>query len=71
VDHVRRLVQDQRAGVGLPGPTVDLDPYRMLPDRVAEELEAAGLVVHARLVREPDEKEKVPQAYLMANRRRA
>jgi len=68
---VRRLVHDQRAGVGLPGPTVDLDAYRMLPDRVAEELDAAGLAVHARLVREPDEKEKVPQAYLMANRRRA
>lgn len=50
------------------GHTVSLDFYRRSPDRVAELLEQAGLVVDARLLREPDETEKVPQAHLLAHK---
>lgn len=50
------------------GHKISLDAYRLLPDRVAEQLSAVGLTVHARLVRDPDETEKVPQAYLMARK---
>jgi SAM-dependent methyltransferase len=48
------------------GHAVSLDAYRLSPDRVEELLREAGLVVHARLVREPAGPEKVPQAYVMA-----
>lgn len=50
------------------GHAVSLDVYRWSPDRVAELLEQAGLVVDARLLREPDETEKVPQAHLLARK---
>lgn len=49
--------------------TVSLDAYRLPPDRVAELLTQAGLVVYARLLREPEQPEKVQQAYLLARRR--
>jgi hypothetical protein len=48
------------------GHTVSLDAYRLPPDRVSELLARSGLFVHARLVREPDGRESVPQAYLLA-----
>ncbi|GIH12256.1 class I SAM-dependent DNA methyltransferase [Rugosimonospora africana] len=50
------------------GQAVSLDAYRLPPDRVADLLSQAGLVMVARLVREPDETEKVPQAHLLARR---
>jgi len=43
-----------------------LHAYRLHPDRVAGQLRDAGFVVHARLLREPGEREKTPQAYLLA-----
>jgi SAM-dependent methyltransferase len=48
------------------GHAVSLDAYRLPPDRVTELLARSGLFVHARLVREPDGRESVPQAYLLA-----
>jgi SAM-dependent methyltransferase len=48
------------------GHAISLDFYRLSPDRVAGLLEQAGFVVDARLLREPDETEKVPQAHLLA-----
>jgi SAM-dependent methyltransferase len=54
------------------GHVVSLDFYRFQPDRVAQRLGEAGLAVFARLLREPDETEKVQQAYdLPGNRRRS
>jgi SAM-dependent methyltransferase len=50
------------------GHAVSLDAYRLSPDHVAELLRQAGLAVHARLVREPDEPEKLQQAYLLARK---
>lgn len=51
------------------GQPISLDAYRLPPDRTATLVERAGLVVHARLVREPNRPaEKVPQACLMARR---
>ncbi|MET9653800.1 class I SAM-dependent methyltransferase [Streptomyces sp. NPDC006460] len=51
------------------GHEVALDVYRWPADRIAEFLEAAGLVVTARLVREPaDATEKSPQAILTARK---
>jgi SAM-dependent methyltransferase len=50
------------------GHPVSLDAYLLSPDRVAEQLSHAGLVVHARLVREPERREKHPQAVVMARR---
>lgn len=50
------------------GHSVSLDAYRMDPDETTDLLAAAGLVVKARLVREPDASEKVPQAYLIAQK---
>ncbi|HEY3140089.1 MAG TPA: class I SAM-dependent methyltransferase [Acidimicrobiales bacterium] len=50
------------------GHAISLDAYRLAPDRVAELLNQAGLVVHARLLREPHEPEKVQQAYLLARK---
>jgi hypothetical protein len=40
--------------------------HRCSPDRVTDLLRRAGFRVDARLVREPDEAEKVLQAYLLA-----
>lgn len=50
------------------GHALSLDAYRLPSDRVAELVGQAGLVVVARLVREPEEPEKVPQAYLLAHK---
>lgn len=50
------------------GHAVALDAYRMLPERLAGQLEQAGLPVTARVVREPEPPETVPQAYLLARR---
>lgn len=50
------------------GHPVSLDVYRFPPDLVAELLGRAGLVEVARLVREPDEREKTPQGFLLARK---
>ncbi|MEV5599713.1 class I SAM-dependent methyltransferase [Streptomyces sp. NPDC052496] len=53
------------------GRQVSLDFHRRQPDRMAALLEAAGLPVYARLVRERDEgkfAERTPQACLMARK---
>ncbi len=51
------------------GHAVSLDGYRWPPDRVAEMLSQAGLVVRAQLLREPDEAvETTRRAYLLARR---
>jgi len=50
------------------GHDLSLDAYRLSPDRVSELLRDSGFVVSARLVREPDEPEKTPQAYLFAEK---
>ncbi|MDX6316100.1 MAG: hypothetical protein QOF44_5564 [Streptomyces sp.] len=42
--------------------------YRLPPDRVTELLGRAGIVVDARLVREPKGAEKTPQAFLLARK---
>ena len=47
------------------GHTVSLDAYRFSPDDIAELLDRAGLVVHARMLREPETLEKVQQAVLL------
>ncbi|MYV65571.1 methyltransferase domain-containing protein, partial [Streptomyces sp. SID2131] len=52
------------------GHEVALDVYRRSPDRIAELLAGAGLVESARLVREPDPREKSPQGFLLARRPR-
>ena len=51
------------------GHTVALDVYRLEPDRVTGQLEAAGFEVTARIVREPVEPEQQRQAYLLARKR--
>jgi SAM-dependent methyltransferase len=50
------------------GHSVSLDAYRLAPDQVAELLIQAGLVEHARLLREPETREKVQQAFLLARK---
>jgi ubiquinone/menaquinone biosynthesis C-methylase UbiE len=50
------------------GHPVSLVVRRRSPDQVAGLLRDAGLHVHARLVREPEQWEKCPQAYVMARR---
>ncbi|MEU7899257.1 class I SAM-dependent methyltransferase [Nonomuraea sp. NPDC049152] len=50
------------------GHAVTLDFYWQSPDLVEERLSEVGLVVEARLVREPDGTEKVKRAYLLARR---
>lgn len=50
------------------GHVVSLDFYRFQPDRVAQLLHEAGLAVIARLLREPDETERVQQAYVLARK---
>jgi SAM-dependent methyltransferase len=48
------------------GRALALDFHPLSPELVCELLERAGFVVDARLVREPDATEKVPQAHLLA-----
>lgn len=51
------------------GYAISLDFHRRHPDRVAELLSQAGLVVHARMLREPEEgTERTPQAYIVARK---
>ncbi|KAB1986961.1 class I SAM-dependent DNA methyltransferase [Streptomyces triticiradicis] len=50
------------------GHDVDLDVHRFPPERVAGLLRAAGLPEVARLVREADDREKTPQAFILARR---
>jgi len=50
------------------GHAVSLDAYRLSPETVSGMLRESGLVVNARLVREPDEPEKDQQAYLLARK---
>lgn len=49
------------------GHPVALDVHRHDPAAVEELLDGVGLVVHTRVVREPDEQESTRQAYLMAS----
>jgi ubiquinone/menaquinone biosynthesis C-methylase UbiE len=53
------------------GHTVSLDVFRLAPDRVTDQLEAAGFDITARIVREAIEPEKQQQAYLLARKRAA
>ena len=48
------------------GHVIELDFHRRRPERVAELLSAAGLLVRSQLVREPEEGERTAQAYLTA-----
>jgi SAM-dependent methyltransferase len=50
------------------GHDISLDAYRLSPDGIAELLDRAGLVVHTRVVREPDGPERTPQGYLLARK---
>jgi SAM-dependent methyltransferase len=50
------------------GHAVSLDAYRLSPETVCERLDRCGLDVRARVLREPDEPEKVRQAYLLARK---
>jgi SAM-dependent methyltransferase len=50
------------------GHAVQLTVHRRRPDLVAALLTEAGFRVHTRLVREPEGREKSPQAYLLAVR---
>ena len=53
----------------LGGYDVDLNSYRLDPDRLGERLTAAGFVVHAKLVREPRaDRENSPQGYVLARK---
>ena len=54
------------------GQAVSVDLHQRQPDTVAELLARAGLVVRARLIREPDDEgdftERTPQAFLLARK---
>ena len=50
------------------GHAISLDAYRMQPDQLAHQLESVGVHVHARVVRDPDDLESLPQAYLLARK---
>lgn len=50
------------------GHTVSLDFYLRPPQQVEDMLTQAGLPVHARLVRDPDDTERTARAYLLARR---
>jgi SAM-dependent methyltransferase len=50
------------------GHQVTLDVYRRQPETVARLLGAAGLTVHTRQIREPDESERTQQAMVLAHR---
>ncbi len=52
------------------GHSISLDAYRLDPNTVTDHLESAGLLVQARLVRQPDNSEKIPQAYLLSQKAR-
>jgi SAM-dependent methyltransferase len=50
------------------GHAVALDAYRLPPAGIEDQLTAAGLVTHTRIVRDPGPRESTPQAYLLARR---
>ena len=50
------------------GHAISLDAYRLPPGCVAGLLNQAGLAVHAQLLREPDQTEKIQQAYFLARK---
>ncbi|WP_345764565.1 class I SAM-dependent DNA methyltransferase [Diaminobutyricibacter sp. McL0608] len=50
------------------GHAISLDAWRLSPESVVRQLGEAGLEADARLVREPDAFEKVPQAFIVARR---
>ena len=50
------------------GHSISLDAYRMDPNDTADLMASAGFLVKARLVRQPDATEKIPQAYLLAEK---
>jgi len=50
------------------GHAISLDAYRMQPDQLAQQLDAAGMAVYARVVRAPEDPETEPQAYLLARK---
>jgi SAM-dependent methyltransferase len=50
------------------GHSISLDAWRLPPAVVTTLLEDAGLTVDARLVRRPDSREKVPQAFIVARK---
>jgi SAM-dependent methyltransferase len=50
------------------GHPVSYDAYLLAPDHIAELLRGAGMVVTARLIQEPDERLKRPQACLLARK---
>jgi ubiquinone/menaquinone biosynthesis C-methylase UbiE len=50
------------------GHSVSLVVHRRTPDLVVALLADAGLVVHTRLIRDPEGREKSPQAYLLARK---
>lgn len=50
------------------GHDVRLHAYRLAPERIESLLDDAGFSVQARLVRQPGEREKTPQAYLLASK---
>ncbi|GAB3413500.1 class I SAM-dependent methyltransferase [Flindersiella endophytica] len=60
-DEVRHLTEGY-------GHRIELNAYRLQPARIEQQLADAGLTVYARLVREPVEPERSPQAYLLARR---
>lgn len=50
------------------GHDVELDAWRLPPDRVVSQLADAGFALHSVTVREPEGSEKVQQAYVIARR---
>lgn len=50
------------------GHAIALDAYRLPPAWIEDQLRAAGLVTHTRILRDPGPREPTPQAYLLARR---
>jgi SAM-dependent methyltransferase len=50
------------------GHAITLDAYRLPPAWIEDQLTAAGLVTHTRMLRDPGPGESTPQAYLLARR---
>ena len=50
------------------GHDVSLDAYRLEPERVESLIHRSGMLVDARLLREPVDRERTRQAYLMAHK---
>ncbi|MFD2083480.1 Methyltransferase domain-containing protein [Actinopolymorpha cephalotaxi] len=50
------------------GHEVTYDIYRLSPDRVIRDLRDNGFALHARVVREPEDREPTPQCFVLATR---